>query len=528
LAREGIACEDPPMPGVRVRAAVAPVLIAAVAAALAFDQAGFFPHAWVWAAVLFFWGSIVALLLPGDVRVGRPCAAFLAALALLTGWTLLSHIWSAVPGQALLEARRDLVYLGAAAAAVAGCSRMGARRLVGALLVSVEVVVAVALARYLTVPPSHRISGNQGALLSWPTGYANALAALAALAVPLGLAFAAHARGVAARSAAAAGVPPLVAALVLSGSRGGSIAAATAALALLLLDPRRVSLGRATVRLAGPVAVVIGACVWSRLTDPMLAADDVRRGRIVVAAVLILGIAAAGFTAAARQRARRGRVPSRRALAAVGLVAVLLAALVSALPKVGGDRALRSLVGGQRAAYWTTAWTQIDAHPVAGDGAGTFGLAWLQHGRAQEVGGALDAHNIYLETLAELGPVGLMLLLVALAAPLVAAPRAIAASRMGAAATAGYAAYATDSLVEWDWELPAVTVAGLLLGATLLVIATRRTTTQPLELRARTVAIAASTVLAFLALLGLMSHAVPAAATAAGNGDRGGETNLSR
>ena len=92
------------MPGVRVRAAVAPVLIAAVAAALAFDQAGFFPHAWVWAAVLFFWGSILALLLPGDVRVGRPCAAFLAALALLTGWTLLSHIWSTVPGQALLEA----------------------------------------------------------------------------------------------------------------------------------------------------------------------------------------------------------------------------------------------------------------------------------------------------------------------------------------------------------------------------------------------------------------------------------------
>jgi nitrate reductase gamma subunit len=82
--------------------------------------------------------------------------------------------------------------------------------------------------------------------------------------------------------------------------------------------------------------------------------------------------------------------------------------------------------------------------------------------------------------------------------------------------------------VEWDWELPAVTVAGLLLGATLLVIATRRTTTQPLELRARTVAIAAATVLAFLALLGLMSHAVPAAATTAGNGDRGGETNLSR
>src|SRR5438270_963716 len=250
-----------------VRVVTAPAVIAAVLTALGFDQAGFFPHAWVWAAVLFFWASILALALRADVHVSRETVVFLAALTLLTGWTLLSHLWSAVPAQTLLEARRDLVYLGAGAAAIAGCSRMGARRLVGALLVAVELVVVVVLVRYLTVSPGHRIAGNQGALLSWPTGYANALGALAALAVPLGIAFAAHARGFAARSAAAAGVPPLVAALVLSGSRGGSIAAATAVLAVLWLDPRRVSLERAAVRLAGPVALVVGACVWSRLTD---------------------------------------------------------------------------------------------------------------------------------------------------------------------------------------------------------------------------------------------------------------------
>lgn len=514
------------MSRVRVRGA-APGVIAAVTAALAFDQAGFFPHAWVWAAVLFFWVSILALVLPGDVRVGRPAGALLAALALLTVWTLLSHIWSAVPAQTLLEARRDLVYLAAGAAVITGCTRLGARNLVGALFISVEAVVAVALARYLTASPSHRIAGNQGALLSWPTGYANAIAALAALAVPLGLAFAAHARSLAARRAAAAGVPPLVAAVVLSGSRGGSIAATAAVLALLWLDPRRMSLGRVAVRLVGPVAVVIGACEWSRLTDSMLPADEVRRGRIVVAAALVLGIAAAALTTAARRRAQRGEFPTRRALAAVALVAVVLATLVAALPKAGGDRALRGLVGDQRAAYWATAWTEVDAHPVAGDGAGTFGLAWLQHGRVEEIGGALDAHNVYLETLAELGPLGLVLLLVALAAPLVAAPRAIAASRVGAAAAAGYAAYAVDAFVEWDWELPAVSTAGLLLGGTLLVLATRHTTTQPLGARARTVAIAAATLLAFLALLGLMNHTLPGA-TATGGGGRIGETNLSR
>jgi hypothetical protein len=501
------------MPGVRVRGA-APVVIAALTAALAFDQAGFFPHSWVWAAVLFFWVAIVALVLVGEARIDRLAAGLLAAFALLTAWTLLSRTWSAVPAQTLLEARRDLVYLAAGAAVLTACSRLGARNLVGALLVVLELVVVAGLARYLTVSPQHRLSGNQGALLYWPTGYANAIAALAAIAVPLGLAFASHARLRAVRAVAAAGVPPLVAVLVLSGSRGGSIAAAAAAVALLWLDPRRRSVGWADLRLAAPVAVVVAVCIWSRLTDSALAADEVRRGRIVVAAALVVAIAAAGLANAGRQRPNRGGVPSRRALAGIVLTALVLAALVAALPKLGGDRTLRSLVGAERAAYWTTAWTEIDAHPAAGGGAGTFGLVWLEHGRVQEIGGALDDHNVYLETLAELGLPGLILLLLGLAAPLIAAPRAIGTSRVGAAATAAYAAYMVDAFVEWDWELPAVTTAGLLLGGAVLVLATRRGTT-PLGTRMRTAAIAATTVLALLALLGLLSHTLPAA-TAAG------------
>jgi O-Antigen ligase len=501
------------MPAVRVRSA-APVVIAALTAALAFDQAGFFPHSWVWAAVLFFWVAILALVFARDLRIDRPAAGLLAAFVLLTAWTLLSRIWSALPPQTLLEARRDLVYLAVGAAVLTACSRLGARNLVGALLVALELVVVAGLARYLTVSPRQRISGNQGALLYWPTGYANAIAALAAIAVPLGLALAAHARSRAVRAVAAAGVPPLVATLVLSGSRGGSIAAAAGALALLWLDPRRRSVGWAAVRLAGPIAVVVGACIWSRLTDSALAADEVRRGRIVVAAAVVVATAAAALANAGRQRPHRARVPSPRALAGVVLTALVLAALVAALPRLGGDRALRSLVGAERAAYWTTAWTEIDAHPAAGGGAGTFGLVWLEHGRVQEIGGALDDHNVYLETLAELGPPGLILLLLGLAAPLVAAPRAIAASRLGAAATAAYAGYTVDAFVEWDWELPAVTAAGLLLGGAVLVLGTRHGI-KPLGPRMRTAAIAAVTALALLALLGLWSHTLPAA-TAAG------------
>jgi len=500
------------MPGVRVRIA-APVTLAGIAAALALDQAGFFPHSWVWAAVLVFWLSILALVGPREVRVRRASVGWLAALTLLTGWTLLSYTWSAVPPQTLLEARRDLVYLGAATAVVFACGRLAARTLLGALLVSLEFVVLVALARYLTAAPHDRLSETEGALLSWPAGYANAVAALAALAVPLGLAFAAHARRFRSRAVAAAGVPPLVAALVLSGSRGGSVAATIGALALLWLDPRRRAVAWTAVRVAGPVAVVVGACLWSRLTSTTLTTDEVWRGRIVLAVALGAAAAAAALAVPARRPARGGRIPSRRALAAVAVAATLLAALVAALPELGGTPTLRVLVGGQRAAYWTTAWTEIHAHPAVGGGGGTFGRSWLEHGRAKELGGALDDHNVYLETLAELGPIGLVLLLGALAAPLAAVPRAIAASRVGAAATAGYVAYAVDAFVEWDWELPAVTTAGLLLGGALLVLATPATA-RPLGARTRVATIAVAIVCAFLALFGLASHTLPAAAAA--------------
>ena len=58
--------------------------------------------------------------------------------------------------------------------------------------------------------------------------------------------------------------------------------------------------------------------------------------------------------------------------------------------------------------------------PLLGTGAGSFEAHWF---RERSVAfHARDAHNLYLETLAELGPVGLALLLATLALPLLALP----------------------------------------------------------------------------------------------------------
>src|SRR5919201_1930224 len=68
-----------------------------------------------------------------------------------------------------------------------------------------------------------------------------------------------------------------------------------------------------------------------------------------------------------------------------------------------------------------------------------------------------NAHNLYLETLAELGPVGLGVLVVALGLPLAAAVRARRRALAGAAAGA-YVAFVVHASVDWDWQMPAVPV----------------------------------------------------------------------
>jgi O-antigen ligase len=148
-----------------------------------------------------------------------------------------------------------------------------------------------------------------------------------------------------------------------------------------------------------------------------------------------------------------------RFAAATGLGAGLLLGLALVLPSgsLVDEEAKRV---GDRAWYWHVAWQEAGERPVAGRGAGTFELVWLEQ---QPIGASVrDAHSLYLETLTELGLVGLALLALALAPPL------FAASRATSAAAGAYVAYLLHAGADWDWEMPAVTIAGLLCGVTLL------------------------------------------------------------
>src|SRR5207244_10052878 len=127
-----------------------------------------------------------------------------------------------------------------------------------------------------------------------------------------------------------------------------------------------------------------------------------------------------------------------------------------------------NLSGSGRADYWRVAWREFAENPVLGAGAGSYERYWVRD--RPNAFFARDAHNLYLEVLAELGPIGLLLLCVALGTPLVAAVR-LRRRPLVAAVAAAYVAFLLHAAIDWDWEMTGLTITALLCGAALVVAA---------------------------------------------------------
>jgi hypothetical protein len=163
-----------------------------------------------------------------------------------------------------------------------------------------------------------------------------------------------------------------------------------------------------------------------------------------------------------------------------------------------------------RASYYRVAWhDEYAGHPVLGTGAGTFALYWARSGHVASRGGALDVHSLYLETLAELGPAGLALLLAALLLPLRAALAGTRSAYVPAAAAA-YVAFLVHAGLDWDWEMPVVVVAALSCAAAL--VSSTLTGKRRLGPAARGAVVGAALVLGAFAIAGARSNTSPAAA----------------
>jgi hypothetical protein len=151
---------------------------------------------------------------------------------------------------------------------------------------------------------------------------------------------------------------------------------------------------------------------------------------------------------------------------------------------------------------WKAAWADFEDHRALGSGAGTYEIYWMEHRPSPTK--VRDAHSLYLETLAELGPVGLVLLVGALGVPIVAGIKARRRSLVPAALGA-YVAYLVHAGVDWDWEMLAVTTAALFCGAAMLVAA-RQASVEPLSWRARIVLVAVGVVVAAAAFIGAIGN----------------------
>jgi Flp pilus assembly protein TadD len=527
----------------RARLRPAAVFAAALigSAGLGLANGGYFPTSWGWTALVLAFACALGLLQAVE-RPDRLQLAFAGGLAGLLAWTAASALWSPSLTRTVLEIERGAVYVALAGALVLLVRASDLPVLLGGLLAGIVLVAGYALATRLFPEGLGTFDPVAAYRLSEPLGYWNALAILSAIGLLVALGFSARASTGRRRALAAATVPVLAATLYFTFSRGAWVALAIGLVAALALDRRRLQLAGALVCAGLPTAgLVVAASRASALThEDAVLADASRSGHRLAIVAVVACAAAAGLVVLATRL--EGRIaPGRRLRLAVGALGgtACLGGVVAVLVAAGGpvglvERAhdafvtnptgvevdlndrLLSFSGNGRGQYWAAAASATREHPLLGIGAGGFEQHCLEERSAPMK--VRDAHSLYLETLAELGPLGLGLLLLALGTPLVAAWRA-RTHPLAPPCAAAYTAFLAHAAVDWDWEVAAVTVAALTAGGALCALS-RDDGARRLRLPARAGGMALAVAIAGFAVISAASATALAESTDAAKAGR--------
>jgi O-antigen ligase len=140
----------------------------------------------------------------------------------------------------------------------------------------------------------------------------------------------------------------------------------------------------------------------------------------------------------------------------------------------GGDtqdhrRGLERLasVESRRYDYWRVGLDAYAEHPLRGIGAGGFRVEWLRERPVSE--GALELHSLPLELLVELGLPGLLGLLLTAGGVAMASRRALERRpELAPGACAAATVWFVHASIDWDWQLPAVTLPALIAAGALI------------------------------------------------------------
>jgi hypothetical protein len=453
---------------------VAGACLLATPTVLAFFSGGYFAQPRLIAGIVI-WALVLCVTAvgPAPLPATAPGRLALAGLLALTAWSALSIPWAPQAGPAVQNVQRLVLYIGALLLAIGTLREAGVRRAAEpALAAGAAIVIGYGLSGR-ALPDLITLHSSRSALgrLEQPLTYWNAEGALAALGLVLCARLAGDpGRPRALRLIAAALAPLLAAGLYLSYSRGALAVAVLGLLVLAALAPSRAQLR------AAAVVLVAGACV--AVIAELLPRS--REGIALLAAVVVAGAAAASLVA------RTGPEPpeapgwysrlrplawAASALVAAGLLVGGIAERPSKRELATGAGAGRlTSVSSNRYEYWRVALNAFGDDPLKGAGSGGFRVVWLQERPIRET--VRDTHSLEFEVAAELGLVGLLALALMCGGVVVSARRALARhGPLAAGAAAALGVWFLHASIDWDWEMPAVTLPALVLAGLLITLA---------------------------------------------------------
>ena len=521
-----------------------PLLGAAAVGALAAANGGYYGGTRGWAALALLWLALLAVLLRAEASVGALGIVLLGAFALFVGWSALSVVWSSSITLSVFDVQKLLVYLGLILAALLVVRGRSVPGLLAGVLGGIAAVCAYALATRLFPERLGSFDPLAGYRLTRPVGYWNALGLFAALGAILAAGFAVRVRALWARASAAASLPLLLTTCFFTFSRGAWAAFALGIVAAFAVDPRRLQLAAGLLALAPWPALALVLADRSHAltsTSGALLSTASHEGHRLAVWVVMLSAGAAAAALAVGLVEARVEVPRILRVGFGTLIFLAFAGLLAGVwerwgspsslarraydsfrapPKaVHGNLAgrLLDLSNNNRINLWHAAWREFAHHPFAGTGAGTYQQWWYAHRPLPTH--QLDAHGLFQQTLGELGVVGLVLLVAALATPLVAAARA-RRNPLVPVVTGAYVAFLVHNALDWDWQLTGVGAAGLLCAVALVQTARSRTARLELTVPIRVATAAATLALAVLAFATVMANVpLDAARAAASRGD---------
>ena len=459
---------------------------------LGFNSGGYFPQTPALGAIV-----LAQVLLVRIMQSRRPFEGLapttliaIAALGLYAVMSLISAAWSHSTSRALVEFDRAWMYLlilvlfGTVRASTKNLRWLIRGIVVGASIVCVSGLLSRVLPNVLHTAPD--VSNQR---LSYPVTYWNTLGLLASLGALLAFHITCSlGERRLARVLAAAVIPLLLATLFFTFSRG-AIGAGLIGVVIYVL------VGRPSGLLSGVIAtlpasiVMIAVAYHANLLDTVdpTTPAAVSQGHRVAWVAGICAVVCAGLRLVLATRldpwlrhssGRPWMTRERRWVAIAATVAAVLvvaAALgvphtvegdwhrfISGVSPQGEGHDLRERLtdpsNDGRTPLWRVALHALSASPLHGYGAGMYQAVWDRHRALFAY--VVNAHSLYFQAMAELGIPGIALLVVLIGTVLIGLARRARGSQRSlyGALLAAAVVWAVRAGVDWDWEMPVVTV----------------------------------------------------------------------